>query len=83
MNPIVSISATSRPDNFTARALAVINAELSELVGPLLVFDGREMSLSFPGHGVTEDARPPSRTLPGLSLPRRSTTAASRRWRSS
>ena len=57
MNPIVSISATSRPDNFTARALAVINAELSELVGPLLVFDGREMSLSFPGHGVTEDAR--------------------------
>jgi chromate reductase len=57
MNPIVSISATTRPGNFTARALGIINDELSELVGPPLVFDGREISLAFPGQAATDDAR--------------------------
>jgi NAD(P)H-dependent FMN reductase len=57
MNPIVTISATSRPDNYTSKALAVVNDELEKRVGPPIVFDGRELSLSFPGHGASEDAR--------------------------
>lgn len=57
MEPIVSISATSRPGNYTARALAVVNDELTERVGPPLVFDGRELTLTFPGQGPSEDAR--------------------------
>jgi NAD(P)H-dependent FMN reductase len=57
MNPVVSISATSRPENYTARALAVVNDELSQRVGTPLVFDAREMSLAFPGHGATDDAK--------------------------
>ena len=56
MNQIVCISATSRPGNYTARALSVINDELSERVGSPLVFDGRELTLSFPGQGTTRDA---------------------------
>jgi len=56
MNPIVSISATSRPDNYTARALAIVNDELTNRVGPPVVFDAREMQLAFPGHGATADA---------------------------
>jgi hypothetical protein len=34
MPKIVSISGTSRPDNFTARALAVVNDELEQLGQP-------------------------------------------------
>jgi NAD(P)H-dependent FMN reductase len=56
MQPIVSISATSRPDNYTAHALRVVNNELEQRVGRPTVFDARELSLSFPGLGTTEDA---------------------------
>ncbi len=55
MQSIVSISATSRPDNYTARALAIVNDELGRRERPPTVFDARELSLSFPGHTQTED----------------------------
>ncbi len=57
MPPIVSISATSRPDNYTAKALAVVNHALEQRGASPTVFDAREMTLSFPGHPPTEDAR--------------------------
>lgn len=57
MEPLVSISATSRPANFTAHALALVNDELDRRVGPPTVFDCREISLSFPGQGPTDDAK--------------------------
>ena len=55
MRSIVSISATSRPDNYTARALAIVSDELGRRERPPTVFDARELSLSFPGHTQTED----------------------------
>lgn len=57
MRTIVSISATSRPDNYTAKALAVVNHELELRGASPTVFDARELTLSFPGHPPTEDAR--------------------------
>ncbi|MDH3292169.1 MAG: NAD(P)H-dependent oxidoreductase [Gemmatimonadota bacterium] len=57
MRAIVSISATSRPDNYTARALAVVNDELERREVSPTVFDARELSLSFPGHPPTDDAK--------------------------
>lgn len=57
MPSIVTISATSRPDNYTARALAVVNDELELRGVKPSVFDARELSLSFPGHAPTEDAK--------------------------
>ncbi len=56
MNEIVAISGTSRPDNFTARALAVVIDELRQNDAPLQSFDGRELQLGFPGHPETADA---------------------------
>jgi NAD(P)H-dependent FMN reductase len=57
MRTIVSISATSRPDNYTARALAVVHDELERRGAPPTVFDARELTLAFPGHPRTEDAK--------------------------
>ena len=57
MRTIVSVSATSRPDNYTARALAIVNDELGRRQVPPVFFDARELSLSFPGHSPTEDAQ--------------------------
>lgn len=57
MRSIVSISATSRPDNYTSRALAVVNDELARRGCSPTVFDARDLTLSFPGHPPTEDAR--------------------------
>ena len=56
MKPIVSISGTSRPDNYTARALAVVNDKLRESGAEIIEFDARQLELNFPGHTVTEDA---------------------------
>ena len=56
MQPIVSISATSRPDNYTSMALAIVNDELGRLERRPTVFDARDLSLAFPGHPPTEDA---------------------------
>ena len=56
MSTIVTISGTSRPDNYTARALAVVNQELEARGARVVSFDGRELSLPFPGHPGTDDA---------------------------
>lgn len=56
MKNIVLISGTSRPDNFTSRALAVVTAEFHERGIPTSVFDARELTLNFPGFPRTEDA---------------------------
>ena len=57
MPSIVTISGTSRPDNFTAHALAVVNAELEELGVTPTVFDARKLRLAFPGETPTQDAQ--------------------------
>jgi NAD(P)H-dependent FMN reductase len=53
---IVSVSATSRPDNYTSKALAVVNGELTALGHPPDRFDARHLKLTFPGEPPTEDA---------------------------
>ncbi len=56
MQNIVCISGTSRPANYTSRALAVVVDELQARQLETTVFDARELTLSFPGHATTEDA---------------------------
>lgn len=57
MRNIVCISGTSRPDNYTSRALAVVVDELETLGERHTVFDARDMVLAFPGQPVTADAK--------------------------
>lgn len=57
MRSIVSISGTSRPGNYTAKALAVVNNELEGRELSPTVFDARDLSLSFPGQPPTDDAQ--------------------------
>jgi NAD(P)H-dependent FMN reductase len=54
---IVCISGTNRPDNYSARALGVIVAELEQQGEKLTVFDARELTLDFPGRPATADAK--------------------------
>ncbi|GMR12864.1 MAG: NAD(P)H-dependent oxidoreductase [Gemmatimonadota bacterium] len=56
MRSIVSISGTNRPDNYTAKALAVVNQELRDRGLSPTVFDARDLSLSFPGQPPTDDS---------------------------
>lgn len=56
MRNIVCISATSRPGNYTARALALIVDELKKAGEQVRVFDARDLALAFPGHPATPDA---------------------------
>ena len=67
MHPIVCISATSRPDNYTAMAMAVVKSELERRDVPIAVFDGRELTLAFPGEPPTEDARRLGSAIEGAS----------------
>ena len=56
LRQIVCISATSRPDNFTSRAVGIVVDELTLLgLSPELI-DARELTLAFPGLPPTEDA---------------------------
>jgi NAD(P)H-dependent FMN reductase len=55
MPTIVTISGTSRPDNYTAHALALVNDELRNLGIMPTEFDARRMTLAFPGQAPTED----------------------------
>ena len=57
MKTIVCISGTSRPGNFTSRALRVVADELEVKGAEPQTFDARELQLAFPGHGTTDDAR--------------------------
>jgi NAD(P)H-dependent FMN reductase len=57
MQPIVTISGTSRPDNYTSKALAVVNQALTDGGNSVTHFDCRELTLAFPGHEATADAK--------------------------
>ena len=54
---ILTISGTSRPDNFTARAVAVVNDELRKRDIVVDYVDARDLDLAFPGHPATDDAK--------------------------
>jgi len=53
---IVCISGTSRPGNYTSRALAVVVDELKKRNVETTVIDARDLTLGFPGYPKTEDA---------------------------
>ena len=57
MPNIVCICGTSRPDNYTSKALAIIDDEFKRMGITTEVFDGRELSLAFPGQPPTDDAK--------------------------
>ncbi len=57
MPHIVSISATSRPQNYTSHALSIVNDELSKLGLTVHHFDGRQLNLGFPGQTQTADSK--------------------------
>ncbi len=57
MPRIVTISGTSRPNNYTAFALEVVNEELRRLGAEVDVLDARELELNFPGQPATDDAK--------------------------
>ena len=57
MKNIVTISGTSRPDNYTARALAVVVDEIRARGANVSHFDARELTLAFPGQPATEDGK--------------------------
>ena len=57
MRQIVTICGTSRPGNFTGRALAVLEHELAQHELEFTSFDPAEMTLGFPGVEETEDSR--------------------------
>ena len=57
LHRIVSVSATSRPDNYTAHALRIVNDELTSLGHAPEVVDARDLTLSFPGEPATDDAK--------------------------
>ena len=56
MRNLVCISGTSRPGNFTSKALGIVTDELDNLKENYTVFDARELTLDFPGHPATRDA---------------------------
>jgi chromate reductase len=64
---IVSISATSRPGNYTTQALSLVNEELTNLGHPPDVFDGCDLTLSFPGSAPTPDAERLQAAVAGAS----------------
>jgi len=55
MPNIVTISGTSRPDNYTHHALAIVNDELQAKAVSVVTFDARDLDLAFPGQPGTED----------------------------
>ena len=56
MRNIVCISGTSRPDNYTSRALALVVNELGKAGETHTVFDARDLDLPFPGQPASEDS---------------------------
>src|SRR5262249_57260955 len=68
---IVCISGTSRPDNYTARALGIVVDELQHRRVAPVVFDARALQLAFPGHpdpGDGERLRTAIAAAPGVIL---------------
>lgn len=56
MRNIVCISGTSRPGNFTSKALGIATNELDNLKENYIVFDSRGLKLNFPGNPATADS---------------------------
>ena len=56
MRNIVCISGTSRPGNYTSRAMAVTVAELKTLGETIHSIDARDLTLPFPGQQETADS---------------------------
>lgn len=56
MRHIVTILGTSRPGNYTGKALAVVQDELQKEDLTLTLIDTGKITLPFPGLGDTEDA---------------------------
>jgi len=67
MPNILLISGSSRPDNYTSNALAVVHKRLKELDVETKVVDARGLSLSFPGAPATEDAKKLKEAVLGAS----------------
>src|SRR3989440_12318828 len=68
---IACISGTSRPDNYTARALGIVVDELQHSRVAPVVFDARALALAFPGHpdpGDGERLRTAIAAAPGVVL---------------
>lgn len=57
MKRILCISGTSRPNNYTAHALAVVRDELAAKGAEITYLDARNMTLGFPGYPETDDAK--------------------------
>ncbi len=57
MPQLLLISGTSRPDNFTHRALGVVHDELQQRSAQVQLIDARELHLNFPGQEETGDAK--------------------------
>ena len=57
MPKIVCICGTSRPGNYTGKALAIVKDELAKLGMIVESVDAGDLSLSFPGQPATEDAK--------------------------
>ena len=60
---IVSVLGTSRPGNFTAHALDLVNDELRKASTTVTTIDPAKVELSFPGQPETEDARQLQQTV--------------------
>ncbi|NND58581.1 MAG: NAD(P)H-dependent oxidoreductase, partial [Xanthomonadales bacterium] len=56
MRNIVCISGTSRPGNYTSRALGTAVTELKALGETTHLLDARDLTLAFPGEPETPDA---------------------------
>jgi len=67
MQQIICISGTSRPDNYTSRALGVVIDELAQREVKPVVFDACNLSLAFPGHSTTEDGQQLSQAIEGAA----------------
>jgi chromate reductase len=55
MKSIVTISGSSRPSSFTAKALAVVNDELRKSDFEVVSFEAASLTLDFPGRPPTAD----------------------------
>ena len=56
MKKIVCIAGTSRPNNYTSRALAIVVDELEKRSARTVALDARRMTLGFPDEPATQDA---------------------------
>lgn len=57
MPTIVTISGTSRPNNYTSFALEVVNEAFRKRDVDVTYFDARHLTLNFPGSPTTVDAK--------------------------